>query len=189
MQESNPYSAPQTDLSLSERFGARRLLTAYFVAPFFAPLTGALVTAAVGWFYQIYFPDDPNFDPLSLFLGPFCTMIIGVPISYAVAGVVGTPSVLWLRQRNQLNLTSILLIGVLCATVPGCLLTLLGMSTVALRISPPSEIGSILLSGFVAFLVVTPFALLSASIFWWIGVRQPKRRPAKAVDQDESIIA
>ena len=177
MLENNPYSAPQTGPGFVTTSDRNRIWSAYLIAPFFTPMFGAIAVSMIGFYFQFTQAGNVDFDPMSLIFAPICLMIVGVPCAYGIAGLVGMPSVYWLQARGRLNGGSIHGLGLICAAVPAVIFAMIGLLMIIIGKAPVSEFGEILLSSLVAFLVLTPFSLLSATVFWWIGVRKPARRP------------
>ena len=138
MRETNPYTAPAT-ASIGWGF-ANRVWTAYLIAPFVAPAAAAVVIFLMASVQQVINPDNVDANPMSIIFAPLCSMIVGVPISYAVAGLIGMPSVYWLRSRDQLSGVSIHLVALVCAAAIASLIPIIGLLTVAFGASMLAEI-------------------------------------------------
>lgn len=176
MTDPNPYSSPTTvtsDIPIWEASSTKRLWLSYGIAPLVAPLLAAITVFVVGFSYQAAHPEDIDLNPMSVFAVPIVLLLLGVPASYGVAGLIGMPIAFWLRRRGRLNGFTVHAAALLWAAVLGAALTVVGVFV-------PEGDGShsylaILGVGLGAFAMLAPFILLSATTFWLIGVRSRKR--------------
>ncbi len=156
---------------------------AYAIAPLVAPLAGASTVFIAGMVHLSNHPEDTG-TPIGVIVIPAGLLGIGVPASYAVAGLIGMPIAFALRKRNRLN----------GYTVHGAALLLTALLDVGLVISGIGiqwfQSGSFahpmatLWGAFAAFLMLTPFILLSTTTFWLIGVRQRRGHAAAPASRD-----
>lgn len=184
MEDHNPYSSPQSGPGFAIIDERSRLWSAFLIAPIFAPMGAAIALAAIGVLIQMTQP-NPALTPMSFVLGPICTLVAGTPIAYGVAGVIGIPGVLWLRSHNRLSAASVHGVGLLCSAVLGLAVVLLGLFLITIGFTPLSDLLEIVFSGVVTALVLSPFSILSTTVFWWIAIR-PSRSNVEAVGSDGS---
>lgn len=177
MTSSNPYSpasAIEDNLARAETLPTQRLWIAYGIAPLVAPVAAALTVFIIAVIYQTTHPEDPEINPLALVFAPAALLILGVPASYGVAGVIGMPIVYWLRRTKRLNAYTVHGTALSCAAVLCFAMSIAG-GILAWSEGQRSSLSELLLGCIVIFLMLTPFTLLSATIFWLIGVRGSRR--------------
>ena len=101
----NPYSPPtafDSQPASREMPSTRRLWIAYGIAPLVAPLVSAVTVFVVGMVYLANHPEDTG-TPIGVIAFPVVLLVVGVPASYVVAGLIGMPIAFALRKRNRLN--------------------------------------------------------------------------------------
>lgn len=177
MTDPNPYSSPTSVTSeapIWEASSTTRLWLSYGIAPLVAPLLAAITVFVVGFSYQAAHPEDIDLNPMSVFAVPIVLLLVGVPASYGVAGLIGMPIAFWLRKRGRLNGFTVHAAALSWTAVLGA-----ALAVVAAIFGPEGDglhsCLAILGAGLGAFLMLAPFILLSATTFWLIGVRSKKR--------------
>lgn len=178
MTDANPYSTPssfETAPVVGETPSTRRLWIAYGIAPLVAPLVAAIAVFVTGLVYQTTHPEDVEVNPMSMVFAPVLLLIVGVPASYGVAGLIGMPIAFWLRKRGRLNGYTVHGAALLWAVVLGSGLVIAALLMKWHQTRDRPDFIEFLGGAFVIFLASAPFILLSATTFWLIGVRQWKR--------------
>jgi hypothetical protein len=150
----------------------KRLWKAYAVAPLVAPL----MIMVVAWVWVIVFSNSQPATSgvrqgggLILFAVTLWCLFVGVPFSYAIAGLIVMPIVFSLRRRNLLNghtihQTALQMFGGVLAL--GLVFALIVWSLGGdLDIFVNVEMTLFLIFGVLASI------LLSGTTFWFIGVR------------------
>lgn len=182
MNNVNPYSTPTTFESqpaAGDMPSTRRLWIAYGIAPLVAPLLAAITVFVAGMVYLHNNPEDTG-TPIGVIALPIVLLGVGVPASYAVAGLIGMPIAFALRTRSRLNGYTVHGAALLAAVVIGSGLVTAGMLMEWLQSRDlPSffEFLEFLGAALVTSGALAPFMFLSATTFWLIGVRQRKRMP------------
>ena len=178
MTNANPYSTPATlegQHSVPGLPSTKRLWMAYGIAPLIAPLLAAITVFVGGLVYQSTHTEDIEVNPMSLIFAPLFVFIAGVPISYGLAGIVGMPIAFLLRKQNKLNGYTVHGAAILLAALLGVLIPVVELLMQTSEAGKYPGIIEFLTGGFVVFLVVAPFILLSATTFWLVGVRRRKQ--------------
>jgi hypothetical protein len=182
MMKPNPYSAPSTsasELASRETASTRRLWIAYGIAPAVGPLLAAMAVFVSGFIYLATHPENTG-TPIGVIALPIVLLLVGVPASYAAAGVIGMPIAFWLRRRSKLNGYTVHGATLLLVAVLALVLASLG-PVLAWYEAESFSLLEFLGAALASFLVLAPFVLLSATTFWLIGVRQWNRVPVTDV--------
>jgi hypothetical protein len=175
----NPYSPPtafDSQPASREMPSTRRLWIAYGIAPLVAPLVSAVTVFVVGMVYLANHPEDTG-TPIGVIAFPVVLLVVGVPASYVVAGLIGMPIAFALRKRNSLNGYTVHGAALLWAALLGSGLAITGVFIAWLQFNALPNFIDFLGRALAMFLALAPFILLSATTFWLIGVRQPKLGP------------
>lgn len=152
-------------------FNNKAVWWAYLVAPAVAPILFAIAFFVFGVIGLSLRGADDTGTPAGVVMIPLLSLTVGMFASYAVAGIVGMPIAFFLRRRGRLNALTIHGAALVWSLF---LSTCIGLAVFFQSPTPTFVAGWLLPSALVA-LTLSPFILLSATTFWWIGSRDKRR--------------
>jgi hypothetical protein len=183
MKDVNPYATPTAAENLPAVGNApstRRLWIAYAIAPLFAPVIAAVTVFVVGMAFLASHPEDTG-TPVGVIAIPIFLLVIGIPASYVMSGLIVMPFIFWLRRRGRLNGYGVHGAALLSTGALALLVVIVGTLqnwVLTKTLLPPA---TVLAGALAASSMLAPFILLSGTAFWLIGVRQPNR--SRAADE------
>jgi hypothetical protein len=143
----------------------RKLWVAFLVAPIVAPVLFALIVLivlSVGLMFSD--PKDPG-TPIGVVMVPVLSLILGVIVSYFVAGVIWMPLIVFLKNRGLLSGRVIHVAAFVLAIL---LYGLLELSIYAITAVPRPDLLSFIRSSLFIGAMFIPCVMLSATTFWWM---------------------